>query len=647
MSIFKQFYFLLLGLFLFVVTSVGYIQFTEIRELLANQMGSDLKNTSQTLAVTLEPALEAGDSDRVEALLQALFIKGRYQEITLTWVVDGHQQSWKNTDEKTDTPAWFTNLNLFPTPEEEIMIRSGWMELAKLKMAVQPDTANNQLWKIVRNSLIIFCGLFILIALFARFTLNRLLRPLDVIASHTNKIAQHQFDAQLPVPEIEELRPVVIGINNMSKQLQQNFLILNEEVITLRENNLIDKVSGLPNRQYFIDRINSWMDEPGTGAILLAKFDWLQELHNQLGFQIRDDTIRLLSQTLKQKLNQTSNTVVARIAAYEFAFLLTEQEHQQFQKQLHSLIQTINQEISKAGYQPNHGFAIGISERSNQHSASELLAQADNALQQAVQGNKVYHWFENHQQLLFSKEQWREMLNDALTHQRFSFRWQPVQFHHDGTILHQEIFCQLKHEQQRIPARHFMPYIEILALGATLDRCLIESLHQNGILKQSQTSIAINLTTHSIIDRDFRDWLARYLARSPYTDKLLFELPESAIYTNQQACEHLSEIFKATGAQWGIDHFGRQLNSMDYLQSLRPSYVKFDQSFSSLKKNNHHKNELCRALINIARGMDINIILTGIQTREQLDYAASLNTCAYQGFMAPPVDITESEPEYG
>ncbi|MGF1757874.1 EAL domain-containing protein [Photobacterium sagamiensis] len=645
MSIFKQFYSLLLGLFLLVVTSIGYIQFTEIRELLAHQMDSELNNTSQTLAVTLEPALEAGDSDRVETLLQALFTKGSYQEITLTWVVDGHQQSWKRTDEKAEAPAWFIGLNLFSAPEETTMIRSGWMDLAELKMVTQADVANTQLWEIVRNSLIIFCGLFILIALLARFTLSRLLRPLNAIASHTHQIAQHQFDAPLPVPKIQELRPVVIGINNMSKQLQQNFLILNEEVITLRENNLIDKVSALPNRQYFIDRINSWVDEPGTGAILLAKFDWLHQLHNQLGFQIRDDTIHLLSQTLKQKLNHESYTVVARIADYEFAFLLTEQDHQQLQKQLHVLIQTINQEISKAGYQPNHGFAIGISERSNQNSASELLAQADNALQQAVQGNTVYHWFENQQQLLFSKEQWRDMLSSALSHQQFSFRWQPVHYHHDGTIIHQEIFCQLKHDQQRIPARHFMPYIEMLALGAALDRCLIKSLHQNGILKQSQTPVAINLTTHSITDPDFRDWLASYLADSPYTNKLLFELPESAIYANQQACEHLSEIFKATGAEWGIDHFGRQLSSMDYLQSLRPSYVKLDQSFARTK-DNHHKNELCRALINIARGMEINIILTGIQTREQVDYAATLNTCAYQGFIAPPVDITEVEQEY-
>jgi EAL domain-containing protein (putative c-di-GMP-specific phosphodiesterase class I) len=77
---------------------------------------------------------------------------------------------------------------------------------------------------------------------------------------------------------------------------------------------------------------------------------------------------------------------------------------------------------------------------------------------------------------------------------------------------------------------------------------------------------------------------------------------------------------------------------MAYLQSLRPSYVKLDQSFSYID-DNHHNGELCRALVNVAKGLDIQVIVTGIQEEVQLERFRTLRLDAYQGFIAPPENI--------
>lgn len=60
---------------------------------------------------------------------------------------------------------------------------------------------------------------------------------------------------------------------------------------------------------------------------------------------------------------------------------MTDVEHDQISKYLQTLIRTINQEMSKAGCKPNEDFAIGIAERIGQMNVSDILAQADNALQ--------------------------------------------------------------------------------------------------------------------------------------------------------------------------------------------------------------------------------------------------------------------------
>ncbi|MCF1428178.1 MAG: EAL domain-containing protein, partial [Shewanella sp.] len=87
-----------------------------------------------------------------------------------------------------------------------------------------------------------------------------------------------------------------------------------------------------------------------------------------------------------------------------------------------------------------------------------------------------------------------------------------------------------------------------------------------------------------------------------------------------------------------IDHFGRQFGSMNYLQTLRPSYVKLDQAFAQYDENQHN-SPLCRALINIAKGLGIQVIITGIQEEAQLKNFSGLDIQGFQGFIKPPQDV--------
>ena len=108
-----------------------------------------------------------------------------------------------------------------------------------------------------------------------------------------------------------------------------------------------------------------------------------------------------------------------------------------------------------------------------------------------------------------------------------------------------------------------------------------------------------------------------YLKESKYADRILFELPESAVITAFDKSYQLTEIIRSAGAKIGVDQCGRQLGSMEYLQKLQPNYIKLDQSFAN-NDNSNQNNELCRALINIAKGLHIETIITGIEDEEVL-----------------------------
>ena len=639
MTLFRQIYSLLFGLFLVVVISLAYVQFTETQSFLTKQMESDLNNTSNSLGIMLVPDLEAGDIVGAETLINVIFEGGYYQQVKLTWLVDGKQQVWENPVKIQGVPQWFIDLGFFDTISRKSTITSGWLQLAQLEITAHPGFGYNELWRTLTNAIIVISILFLLAIVLARFGLTWILKPLHEIAEHATEIAQRKFGPDMKLPKTSELKSVVEAFNSMSHQLKQIFSSLDEEVTELRKKNLVDQVSGLPNRQYMMGRLNSWLSEPNNGSLMMAKFDWLEEIHSKYGYQVRDETIRLLAEKMKEQLDEVAPSVIARIAAYEFAFLITSAEQEQSNKYLQTLIRTVNQEISKAGCKPNEQFAIGIAHRTDHMTVTDILAQTDNALQKAVADNKVFHWFESTEKQLYTREQWRHHLSEAITNKNFQFKWQPVYLSDKNEIVQRELYCQLNIGDKEIHAGQFMPYVELLSLGSLLDRCLIETIAENGLLERNFEPIAINLTFHSLSDPEFHRWLNKFLRHTELAPRIVFDIPEAGVYSDPDACQALCTIIRDNGAHFGIDHFGRQFGSMSYLQMLRPSYVKLDQSFAYYDEN-EHSSELCRALVNVARGLDIQIIVTGIQEQPQLARFEPLKTNAYMGYIYPPEKVT-------
>lgn len=642
MTLFKQLYSLLFGLFLLVVTTLVLVQFSQTRSFLINQMESDLNNASHALALMLAPAVESGDDAAAQTLVNVIFEGGYYQHISLTWLQDGRQQHWENPVAIRGVPDWFTELGLFPTLSQETTITAGWLQLASLKITASPSFGYVELWQVISRTLLLVSLFFLLAILLARIGLRWILSPLHQLIEQTQTIAKGRFNPALTLPHTQELRPLVQAFNHMSQQLQQLFHSLDEEVTALREKNLIDRVSALPNRQYLDERLTDWLDNDSPGAVMLLKMPWLEQVYRQFGYQVRDDAIRQLSAQLSRQLSeqQFPPSVITRIAAYEFALLITQADQAQLEHYLETLLTIINHAQANTGSTTQGGLAIGIARRQNAISASELLAQADHALQQAGNNQQAVSWYDTSQQV-FTKAQWRQLISQAVAGENLSFRWQTIHSYQNNHIMQRELYCLLQLSNgQQLSAAQFIPYVELLAQGVEVDKHLIKKIFSQRLVQKQLQPLAVNLTLQSIRDSGFHQWLQAFLNEADNVERLCFELPEAIVYSDPQACATLVAIIRATGAKFGVDHFGRQLGSLQYLQQLRPDYLKLDQSFAHYDDKQHNA-ELCRALLNVARGLNIAVIITGIENNQQLEGFRDLAIQGYQGYIHPPVDIEE------
>jgi diguanylate cyclase (GGDEF)-like protein len=620
------------------MSSLVYFQFTQARDFMNHQMESDLNNTITSLGLMLKPHIESGDMATAETLVNVIFEGGFYRKVTLKWLADDKEQVWENPIVIKGVPQWFVDLDLFEKHKRESLITSGWMQLATLEVEGHPALGYRELWRVMNDTVMILSLLFIISIFVLRVRLNRILKPLHDVAIQAKQIAQRKFGHDIELPKTSELKDVVGAINSMSAQLKQVFSTLDEEVHVLKEDKLIDQVSTLPNRQYLTAQINSWLNEPGFGGLILAKFDWLDDIHSKYGYQGRDEIIRVLSKRMQAELPEVTQSIIARIANTEFAFLITKAEHSKIELYLQTLIRIINQEITKAGCTPNSRFSLGVSQRIENMESSDLLSQSDNALQQAQRDNKISHWIDSHQSQKYSREQWRSKLEDSINNNHFIFQWQPILSTSTQKVLQREIYCRLNIDEQIVKASEFMPFIELLSLGSQLDKCLLTSITNQNILALSEEGVAINLTHDSLQDSEFSPWLEQFLNHSSNVERILFELPESAIISSFEKSFELAEMIRNAGAKIGIDQCGRQLGSMEYLQKLQPDYIKLDQSFAYYEKSNQNQ-ELCRALLNVAKSLNIEVIITGIEDEEQLAHFRLLKADGYQGYISPLEDV--------
>src|SRR5574344_1644946 len=99
--------------------------------------------------------------------------------------------------------------------------------------------------------------------------------------------------------------------------------------------------------------------------------------------------------------------------------------------------------------------------------------------------------------------------------------------------------------------------------------------------------------------------------------------------------EHLARIraLRRAGCQIAIDDFGTGYSALNYLRTFPVDLVKIDRSFVRHIPFNEQDRMLLEGIISIVHNLGMQVVIEGVETREQLNFLSSKG-CAYtQGFL--------------
>jgi EAL domain-containing protein (putative c-di-GMP-specific phosphodiesterase class I) len=126
-----------------------------------------------------------------------------------------------------------------------------------------------------------------------------------------------------------------------------------------------------------------------------------------------------------------------------------------------------------------------------------------------------------------------------------------------------------------------------------------------------------------------RGALARY-GIAP--DQIEVEITENICIRNPQyAIEQLNKLCQL-GVSVAIDDFGTGYSSLSYLHRFPIHTIKIDQSFVKEIKDEHGHYPVILAIISIARGLGLNLIAEGVETKVQSRYLKSNGCLTMQGY---------------
>jgi diguanylate cyclase (GGDEF)-like protein/PAS domain S-box-containing protein len=406
-----------------------------------------------------------------------------------------------------------------------------------------------------------------------------------------------------------------------------------------------DTLTGLPNRVSLQKVLEAALADGEKGSVLLLDLDHFKYINDNFGHRAGDQLIIGIGGLLKDVVKD-ENAQVFRLGGDEFALhlpdalraeaaqvaerALTGLRHYKFQLGDQGCLSTLTASAGVVSY-PFHG-----------NDVASLLANVDIAMYQAKDNgrNRVVLHDHNPDDLRSTHRRvhWARELREVLDEDRVLLYSQPVVRLADQTLVHHEVLVRIVDRSGNIilPGQ-FIEVAESLGMAQEIDLRVVTKVLE--VLKQPQMRgqkmrYFVNLSRVSLSDQH---WVQRFqgmLAAAPVDhEQLVFEITETAAMAEVGVTQEFISQMKKLGCRFALDDFGAGFSSFYFLKRFEVDYLKIDGNFIRGLASDEANRVFVRALCDVARGLDKQVIAEWVENQEVLKILIEMGVQYGQGFV--------------
>ncbi len=413
-----------------------------------------------------------------------------------------------------------------------------------------------------------------------------------------------------------------------------------------------DSLTQLPNRTLFLERLSKCLtvsarENARSCAVFYVDVDRFKVYNDGYGHHVGDLILIEIGSRLKQCCQNAG--MVARMGGDEFTVLVEKFENLDEVSEMAERCRLYISRPARVEWRDVHlTVSVGIAFGSRENdSPEELVRDADLAMYGAKRlgGNRCVLFGESLRTSAVTLLQLEQDLRLAIQRRELSVHYQPfvnlkgrgvvgfealVRWNHPvrGLLLPSE-FLQTAEQTGMI-----MP-IDEFVLGEV---CRQKDLwnRANG-LRTAPLFATVNISgwqfSHS------QRWWEMVNNLGAQTEGIRLEMMESVLIANAHAAAEFFEETRARNLQIYLDDFGTGYSSLSWLSQFPIRTLKIDRSFVQRLANGGPDLSIVRAIVALARSLEIEVVAEGIESEEQCSILRELG-CEYgQGFyFSPPLD---------
>lgn len=406
-----------------------------------------------------------------------------------------------------------------------------------------------------------------------------------------------------------------------------------------------DELTGLPNRTLFYERLNRAIDHAHQQhhqvAVMFLDLDRFKFVNDTWGHAVGDLLLKDVAKRLRDCVRQ--NDTIARLGGDEFTAILENiadtKEVIEIAQRILNIAQT---PFYLCGNETFMTTSIGISLYPNDgENVDTLLKYADAAMYRAKEGGKNNYEFFTAQMNTYAHQRLtlETQLRHALEREEFALYYQPQIHLSSGRIIGAESLLRWHRSQGELILPHtFIPLAEETGLIAEIGEwvlrqtCLQHQLWRNA--GKPVLRMAVNISARQFKQTNLVEILTNIIEETKMDPCLLeLELTESTLMQDADNAIKILTQFKEMGIQIAVDDFGTGYSSLNYLKRFPIDKLKIDQSFIRDIPKDKDDMAIVRAIIALARTLNLNVIAEGVETKEQLVFLKMLKCDEVQGYM--------------
>ena len=407
-----------------------------------------------------------------------------------------------------------------------------------------------------------------------------------------------------------------------------------------------DNITGLPNRELFIDRMEAAFafaraDTNIRPSVMVIDIDRFKQVNDSVGIAVGDSILLTIARRLSRLLKPQDT--LARLSGDQFAvILLSEREPARIVAATETLRRALRAPIAFNDREIFLTASIGLALAETQpHRTEEVLKDAELAMYYAkrIGGDRIEIFKPAMRARKTDRLTMESELRRAIERQEIKVLFQPIVRLEDRAIAGFEALARWDHPKMgRLSPAEFISIAEEIGLIVDLGLFVLDHTAKQLATWQAATKgrepvfASVNVSSRQLLRHDLIQDLRGVLARTPLArGSLKLEVTESLVMENPEHAAQMLTRIKELGAGLSLDDFGTGHSSLAYLQRFPFDTIKIDQSFVRTTTRGT-RPVILRSIISLAHDLGMEVVAEGAETDSDAVELYQLG-CEYaQGF---------------